>query len=376
MRKDWGFYGRNSELAEVGRIISSGRWFFCQITGRRRIGKTTLIRQALAAAPENQFFYFQVPDSDERGVVQAFWEAWEDSMTGPLDVLVPQTVRSFPDIVMMIEAMNGMGIIVIIDEFQYFHRKSLSAFTSFLQGAVDRLRDTGQGGLFVLGSIHTEMMAVLEDRGSPLFNRVTDRIALDHWDFETLFEMFAVHGSPTGTTSSFSGACSRGAEILPRRLRPGRAVPGRRLPAHDPAAPVLRGHQPLRDEATNWFLRELRGRYDSVLKILANKGPCPLSDLKAEYRRAGPGGEQQLGQYLTILIDRYAMVEKLQPVFAGSASRKARYAITDNFLSAWLRAVARNVQMARVQPVDRPSPAPTTCCAPTKDTVSRRWCAG
>ena len=45
------------------------------------------------------------------------------------------------------------------------------------------------------------------------------------------------------------------------------------------------------------------------------------------------------------------MVEKLQPVFAKKTGRKARYVITDNFLAAWLRAIARNVQMSRVQPV-------------------------
>jgi hypothetical protein len=112
------------------------------------------------------------------------------------------------------------------------------------------------------------------------------------------------------------------------------------------------GSSPLRDEATNWFLRELRGRYDSVLKLLAKKGPCSHRELVSEYARAGSGDEKQLSAYLTTLIERYEMVEKLQPVFAGGKGRKARYAITDNFLASWLKALARNVQMARVQPID------------------------
>ena len=33
------------------------------------------------------------------------------------------------------------------------------------------------------------------------------------------------------------------------------------------------GSSPLKDEADNWFLRELRGRYDSVLKLVARIGP-------------------------------------------------------------------------------------------------------
>ena len=80
----------------------------------------------------------------------------------------------------LIRALCEDGFIVTIDEFQYFHRKSLSPFTSFLQAEVDKLRNTNKGGLFVLGSIHTEMTAILEDQDSPLFNRVTNRISIDH----------------------------------------------------------------------------------------------------------------------------------------------------------------------------------------------------
>ena len=78
MENNWNFYGRNRELIEIEKIISSGRWFFCAISGRRRIGKTTLIQRALERTPDISHFYFQVPDSDERGVVQAFQDALED----------------------------------------------------------------------------------------------------------------------------------------------------------------------------------------------------------------------------------------------------------------------------------------------------------
>ena len=43
----WGFYGRNDELRQVQKILSRKRWFFAKMTGRRRIGKTTLIQQAI-----------------------------------------------------------------------------------------------------------------------------------------------------------------------------------------------------------------------------------------------------------------------------------------------------------------------------------------
>ena len=43
--QDWGFYGRSEPLTELRRIVEAGRWFFCRIEGRRRIGKTTLLAQ-------------------------------------------------------------------------------------------------------------------------------------------------------------------------------------------------------------------------------------------------------------------------------------------------------------------------------------------
>jgi hypothetical protein len=93
-----------------------------------------------------------------------------------------------------IGALCRAGYIVILDEFQYFNRKALSAFTSLLQAEVDALVGSQRGGIFVLGSVHTEMTALLEDRSSPLYARVTDRLALDHWDFATLFDVFDDQG--------------------------------------------------------------------------------------------------------------------------------------------------------------------------------------
>ena len=346
----WGFYGRVTERADIGKILSSGRWFFCAVSGRRRIGKTTLIQKAVRNRKGIQTFYFQVPDSDERGVVQAFQDALEDCGA---TIEGAQKIRTFAHVAVFIRLMCSRGWIVVIDEFQYFHRKGLFPFTSFLQAEVDKLRDTNKGGLFVLGSIHTEMTAILEDRASPLFNRVTHQIEIGHWDFSTLFEMFDAHGIRDAHHRLFLWSLFEGVPKFYRDC----FEQGVLREQEDYRRETIRllffeGPSPLREEATNWFLRELRGRYDSVLKLLAYKGPCSYRELVAEYDRAGSGDEKQLSAYLNVLIGRYRMVEKLHPVFAGERSRKSRYVITDNFLASWLRGLARNVQIARVRPVD------------------------
>lgn len=67
----WAFYGRRSELQQMQRILERRRWFFLQISGRRRIGKTALIQEALRGAGVARTLYVQIPDSDPAGVVAA-----------------------------------------------------------------------------------------------------------------------------------------------------------------------------------------------------------------------------------------------------------------------------------------------------------------
>ena len=72
----WGFYRRQAELRLLADVLARGRWFFVKLTGRRRIGKTTLIQQALPAAGR-KVFYVQVPDSGPAGVLSAVADALE-----------------------------------------------------------------------------------------------------------------------------------------------------------------------------------------------------------------------------------------------------------------------------------------------------------
>jgi AAA+ ATPase superfamily predicted ATPase len=358
----WAFYGRAQERLEIGRILKSPTFFLCSISGRRRIGKTTLIREALKAdVGRGKSLYVQIPDSDERGVVQAFRDAVEDYELVDLACRGKKNrisnlseLRDFRAMAGVISNLCAGGVIVVLDEFQYFNRKKLYDFTSLLQSEVDELRSRTRkaGGIFLLGSIHTEMIAILEDRSSPLFNRVTHRLELDHWDFATLFQMFDAHGITDARHRLFLWSLFEGVPkfyndaFTEGVLRPGisREETLRRL--------FFEGTSPLRDEASNWFLRELRGRYDSVLKLLARVQPCSYGQLMSEYSGSGASDEQQLSSYLKVLTDRYRMVEARQPIFAHGTARKSRYYITDNFLSAWLSSISRNVDLARFQSVD------------------------
>ena len=187
--KPWSFYGRRTELEQLQQVLARGRWFFMQISGRRRIGKTALIQQALRRAGITRTLYIQIPDSDPAGVVAA--------CNGYLETFgIAERADGLAGLASLIGRLARAGYVVALDEFQYFRRKHLFDFCSMLQAEVDQLAaqaDQVPGGLIVLGSLHAEMTALLEDRDAPLFNRVTDVLHLDHLDIASVLEILRTH---------------------------------------------------------------------------------------------------------------------------------------------------------------------------------------
>ena len=220
---DWGFYGRQLELEQLRAILQRKRWFFVKLSGRRRIGKTTLIQQALWVT-RTRCSIFQIPDSGPAGVLSAVRDAFETFAIAPTVTPFPTTLS---ELATTIGTLARVGYIVVLDEFQYFHRKVLSEFTSHLQREVDRLSsDAGNvpGGLFVLGSIHTELTALLDDRDAPLYNRVTDTIEVGHLDVASVLEILRAHADDDPARLPDAVEPVRGrAEVLSRLLRAGRA---------------------------------------------------------------------------------------------------------------------------------------------------------
>jgi uncharacterized protein len=348
----WRFYGRRDQLAVLSQVLNRRRWFFAKVTGRRRIGKTTLIQQALEAIGSNQpVFYVQVPDSEPAGVLSAVNDAL-DTFGVPTDRFPRPT--NLAQLAKLLEAMAEGGYVLVLDEFQYFNRKGYEEFCSYLQAAVDRLAAKAvkvPGGLVVLGSIHTEMMALLEDRTAPLYNRVTDTIDLTHLDIGAILAILRDHAEPTPGRLLFLWNLFEG---VPKFYRD--CYEQDVLGADRPA--LLRriffeSSSPLRTEADNWFLRELRGRYDVVLKYVARNPGKMHGALVQAIRQASGNPDTQIGGYLKVLIERFRLIEKRLPVFAKPEAKRSRYYVADNFLRSWLAALANPVSAIAFRPVDQ-----------------------
>ena len=346
----WGFYGRADELRLVSQIVGRNRWFFAKMTGRRRIGKTTLIQEAVRGAAK-PIFYVQIPDSAPAGVLSAIEDSME-SFQIPLNRFASPARLS--ELARFVGSLARAGYIVVLDEFQYFNRAHLAPFCSSLQAEVDKLSASAHrvpGGLIVLGSIHTEMTALLEDRSGPLFNRTTDEIELTHLDLGSVLEILREHADVSPERLLFLWTLFEGVPKFYRDcyeqgvLGSDRQTLLRRI--------FFESSSPLRTEAENWFLKELRGRYDVVLKFIARHSGCTHADLQQRVRQVNGDRSEQVGGYLSLLVDRYRLIEKQLPIFSKPTARRTRYYLADNFLRAWLAALASSVAALNFRPVEQ-----------------------
>ncbi|MFN8790511.1 MAG: DUF234 domain-containing protein [Bdellovibrionales bacterium] len=192
------------------------------------------------------------------------------------------------------------------------------------------------------------MMAVLEDRGAPLYNRITDEIHVDHWEMASLLELFREFEIHDPYQVLFYWNLFEGVPKFYRDcfeqdvIRTNRKVVLEKM--------FFESSSPLRTEADNWFLKELHGRYDTILKYVARNSGCTHSDLLSHLRSISQESDEQVGGHLQILQDKYKIIEKKLPIFSPAKARKGRYYISDNFLRSWLGALAAQVSALNFKP--------------------------
>jgi hypothetical protein len=70
-------------------------------------------------------------------------------------------------------------------------------------------------------------------------------------------------------------------------------------------------------------------------------------------REVSPETGEQVGGYLKVLVDRFQLIERRNPIFAKPSAKRGRYYLTDNFLRAWLAALANPVSAINFVPIAR-----------------------
>ena len=352
----WGFYGRAEELGAVLERMRERRWFFGAIRGRRRIGKTALIQQALTTFAEDEptgrrVLLVQIPDSSPADLAAVFRSGVREAdLERHLDASL---IRDLPGVAAAVGALCAAGVVVVLDEFQICHRGPLRGLPSLLQAQVDRLQDRDPaGGLIVLGSVQAEMEALLYDRRAPLFGRTTFDLRLAPWDLRTVFEVCRDHGAGAPERCLTLWTLFGGVPKYWRHFAETDDLDA--IPEWEPWAYqvcerlFLHSDSPLREEGDTLLARELHRNYLAILRTVAERRSCThgeIQDALPELTSVGP--------YLTTLTHDLRLLEKQLPMFAEARQRRARYVVSDPFLGAWLNVMQPACQAARIQPASQ-----------------------
>ena len=194
------------------------------------------------------------------------------------------------------------------------------------------------------------MAALLEDRNAPLYNRTTDVLHLNHPDIASLKELLLTHADLDPMRLLFLWNLFEGVPKFYRDAWERNVLSGSRT--HLLNQLFFTSSSPLRNEADNWFLRELRGRYDVILQYIAEHPGITHADMQEAMSRIYAGDAKQIGGYLQNLETRFQMIERRRPILTAANSRGARYYLNDNFLRSWLASLQRPVSAIAFRPLD------------------------
>jgi AAA+ ATPase superfamily predicted ATPase len=316
------FYDRKIELETLRRIeeLSHGSAQLTVITGRRRIGKTTLVRKAYESIP---YIYFFVGRKSEAMLCSEFVEMFTH-VTG-------EELGNFTSFAALLRVVMHIAkrqhLTIVFDEFQNFQHVNASLFSDF-QNIWDSTKDGASINMIVCGSIYSMMTKIFDDRKEPLYGRATSRIKLREFSLDTLKEIMLDY-NPNYTADDLltlytvTGGVAKYIEQL---------VIYKAFTHRDIINTVLsfgsyfidEGREMLSDE----FGRDY-GNYFSVLSAVASG--CNERGAIKSLTGFDAGG------YLERLEKNYDLIYRYRPFLASERTQNVKYGIRDNFMNFWFR---------------------------------------
>lgn len=187
------FINRRRELDYLETEYARNGSSFVVIFGRRRLGKTTLIKEYIKDKPGA--VYFLADKSSESVSINLFKDVIDRSNknTGFSGLFFSTWDQLFAHFLR--ERAGGVKQILVIDEFQYLVWSN-KAFPSILQRIWDQHLMNANIMLIVCGSSVSMMLSEVLNYSSPLYGRRTGQIQLEPIDFCS-FQEFLPSLSPT-----------------------------------------------------------------------------------------------------------------------------------------------------------------------------------
>ena len=315
------FIGRQTELAKLESEYSRDSSFVV-IYGRRRVGKTTLIKEFLK---EKTAFYFLATEELE---IQ--------SMKRLAGVVARTTKNSFLQKASFTDWLDLFQIItdykpnekkvLVIDEFPYLV-KTNPAFPSILQNAWDEILKDSNVMLILSGSLIGMMQKHALSYDSPLYGRRTAQMRLAPLSFTDIYEVQNLSFDKAVEQYAVTGGVPKYLEFFEENRE-----------FEEQLKDTVLSKNGFLYEEPNFLLKSesmTAMNYFSIIKAIAD-GNHKLGKI------AGVLGQETsaLTPYLTTLVD-LGFIEKRTPITEKNPekSRKGLYFISDNFIRFWFHYV-------------------------------------
>lgn len=322
------FANRRRELAVLQGFWDARRAQCIPITGRRRVGKTSLVEQ-FALGKRVVYYRCQLRPSAEQ--VPLFGAALAEASADPLDRAEPP--RSWAGVFALIERLTRSGrLLLVLDEVPYWVARDES-LPSLLQNwwdAAGRHLDV----MLVLCGSAVQMMERLLTGAAPLAGCVTGRLPVRPFDFREAAEVLSF-ADPADTLAAYG--ILGGVPLYLSLFEPHRSL--RDNVARHIASPSAR----LYVEPEAVFAAD-HSSYDraqamAVLRTMASGEPHWS---KIQQKSGVPVGS--LPRLMEVLTGDLGLVQRLLPITESRESRtyRTRYVLTDNFFRFWFRFIEPN----------------------------------
>ena len=181
------FYGREAERKKLHTMFHSDGQMISLIYGRRRIGKSELIKQVLKEM-DITGIYYECKQTTEKNNVDSLAELIGEAFQFP--------TPAFKDMEQLLQFLFKRSkqepLILVLDEYPYL-RENAKGLDSILQSVIDSNKDTSHMKLIICGSYVDTMKALLA-RQNPMYGRIDLTISLkpmDYYDSALFYPSFS-----------------------------------------------------------------------------------------------------------------------------------------------------------------------------------------
>ncbi len=320
------FIGRKAELDQLHQEFEAPRASLMVVYGRRRIGKSALIRQAIMGFPH---VAYQAARLTPALNLDAFKTEIARAL-GPDDLLT--AISDWLGVLLHLahKAESQPGLVIVLDEFPYLVDAE-PALPSIIQkfwdsGAPQR----GRLKLILCGSMIAHMEDLLAER-NPLYGRKTLALDLGPLPLRDAARFFPDYAADERlmAISIFGG--------VPFYLQ----LCDAQVPLADNVSRLLLSSAgALVDEPTVLLQSELRDihRYASILAAVAD-GCTKYGEILT---RIGDTDSRKIAPYIEQL-ERMRLIRAVRSLDAAPKSRDRRYFVADPLLTFWYRFVRPNL---------------------------------